>query len=146
MTRHGKPKHIGSSLDLLSTLVSLGKTAKMIYDVWGKPMTADEQAAKSVRYTYGALIVPLESGRYGVFTKFHEFIKICSANELPAQIKKAADKGFNMKKQVEYETRYARNFKRSSTPTETIPGTRPSPVSSGSVGAKVVSDLSQLGF
>lgn len=121
----------------------------MIYDVWGKPMTLDEQQAKSVRYTYGALIVPLESGHYGVFTKFHEFIKICTVNELPTEIKNAADKGFNMKKQVEYETRYARNFKRSTASTatsNTSPYTLPTAVTGAKAENKVVSDLSQLGF
>lgn len=118
----------------------------MIYDVWGKPMTLDEQQAKSVRYTYGALIVPLESGRYGVFTKFHEFLCICNAQELPEQIKKAADKGFNMKKQVEYETRYARNFKRSKAPQGPSPYTPPTAVTGAKAENKVVSDLSQLGF
>lgn len=122
----------------------------MLTDVWGRPMSLDEQQAKSVRYTYGALVVPLESGAYGVFTKFHEFRCICTLEELPAQIKAAADYGFSMKKQVEYETRYARNFNRvpgTQIPgTETIPGTRPSPVNNNSGAAKVVSDLSQLGF
>lgn len=121
----------------------------MLTDVWGKPMSPDEQQAKSVRYTYGALVVPLESGNYGVFTKFHEFRRVCTLEELPTAIKDAADHGFNMKKQVEYETRYARNFKRASTPateTGTIPGTRPSHVNNSGAQPKVVSDLSQLGF
>lgn len=118
----------------------------MIYDVWGKPMTLDEQQAKSVRYTYGALIVPLESGHYGVFTKFHEFLGICNAQELPEQIKKAADKGFNMKKQVEYETRYARNFKRGAGFTDTKRAETPFTVADKKPDNKVVSDLSQLGF
>lgn len=92
-----------------------------ILDVWGKPMSPDEQAAKSVRYTYGALVVPLDSGNYGVFTKFHEFRRVCTLEELPTAIREAADHGFNMKKQVEYETRYANNFKRSAK----LPGVAP---------------------
>lgn len=93
-----------------------------ILDVWGKPMTQDEADAKAVRYTYGALVVPLDSGNYGVFTKFHEFREVCTLEQLPAAIKAAADHGFNMKKQVEYETRYAHNFKRGTIPAKPNPG------------------------
>lgn len=115
-----------------------------ILDVWGKPMSPDEQAAKSVRYTYGALVVPLDSGNYGVFTKFHEFRRVCTLEELPTAIREAADHGFNMKKQVEYETRYAKNFKR--TPGVNLPGVPSASVSPSEAPTEAVGDPTLLGL
>ena len=67
--------------------------------------------------------MPLDSGNFGIFTKWHEYMCICTLEELPTKIKAAADKGYDMKKQVENETRYAKNFKR--TPGVNLPGVPP---------------------
>ena len=107
-------------------------------DAWimERVMTADEQQAKSERYTRAARVVLLDSGNYGVFNDSFTQLSVVTEAELPAAIKRAA---------IASEANM--NRVRGLYEAASTPRSRPAPARNSTTGPTVtVTDPSQLGF